>query len=57
MNRSNAYNNMKIILIRGHSITAWTRFEEGGVQKMSVFVHAQVIKTVHAVAKFFPSSC
>ena len=30
--------------IRGHSITTWTRW--GGL-KMSVFVHAQGIKTVH----------
>ena len=38
--------------------------EGGGGQKMSVFVHAQVIKTVHAgegggqkMAKFCPRSC
>ena len=30
--------------IRGHSITTWTSW--GGGQKMSVFVHAQGIKTV-----------
>ena len=30
--------------VGGHSITTWTR---GGGQKMSVFVHAQGIKTVH----------
>ena len=33
--------------IGGHSITTWTRWGGGG-QKMSVFVHAQDIKTVHA---------
>ena len=31
--------------VRGHSITTWTRWGEG--KKMSVFVHAQGIKTVH----------
>ena len=31
----------------GHSITTWTRFMGGGGQKMSAFVHAQGIKTVH----------
>ena len=31
----------------GHSITTWTRWG-GRDQKMSVFVHAQGIKTVHA---------
>ena len=48
---------------RGHSITTWTRWGGGG-QKMSVFVHAQGIKTVHAgegggqkMAKSCPRSC
>ena len=35
-------------VLRGHSITRWTRWGGGGGQKMSVFVHAQGIKTVHA---------
>ena len=36
--------------IRGHSINTWTRVlrGRGGGQKMSVFFHAQGIKTVHA---------
>ena len=33
---------------RGHSISTWTRWVGGGGYKMSVFVHAQGIKTVHA---------
>ena len=52
------------IKARGHSITTWTRWAGGGVQKMSVFVHAQGIKTVHAkggggqkMVKFCPHSC
>ena len=47
-----------------HSITTWTMHCNGGWgQKMSVFVHAQGIKTVHAgggglkMAKFCPRSC
>ena len=36
-------------VLKGHSITTWTRWRRGeGGQKMSVFVHAQGIKTVHA---------
>ena len=31
--------------------------EGGGGQKMSVFVHAQGIKTVQKMAKFCPNSC
>jgi hypothetical protein len=42
-------------IIRGHSITTWTRWREGG-QKMSVFVHAQGIKTVHAGVKTWQNS-
>ena len=38
---------LNVFLIGGHSITTWTRLGGGG-QKMSVFVHAQGIKTVHA---------
>ena len=34
-------------LIKGHSITTWTSWGGGG-QKISVFVNAQGIKTVHA---------
>ena len=48
--------------VRGHSISAWTRW--GGMgQKMSVFVHSQGIKTVQTgsvgqkMAKFSPRSC
>ena len=50
-----------------HSITTWTRLEGVGGRKMSVFVHTQSIKTVHAggggggggskMAKFSPRSC
>ena len=40
------------IMIRGHSITTWTRCSGSGIkveggQKLFVFVHAQGIKTVH----------
>ena len=31
-----------------HSITTWTRLEGVGGRKMSVFVHTQSLKTVHA---------
>ena len=51
--------------VRGHSITTYTymdKMREGG-QKIYVFVHAQVVKTVHAggkggqkMAKFCPLS-
>ena len=54
---------MTIKVLRGHSTTTWTT-RGGGGQKMSIFVHAQGIKTVHAggggvkkMAKLCPRSC
>ena len=36
-------------MLRGHSITTVVeKMRRGGGQKMSVFVHAHVMKTVHA---------
>ena len=38
-----------ISLVRGHSITTYMdKMRWGGGQKISVFVHAQGVKTVHA---------
>ena len=52
-------------IIFNHSFNKYVRGQDegGGGQKMSVFVHAQGIKTVHAggggqkMAKFCPRSC
>ena len=58
-----------LCLLRGNSITTWIRWGRkggkggGGVQKMSIFVHAQGIRIVHVggggqiKAKFYPRSC
>ena len=40
---------LKSFYIRGHSITTYVdKMRGGGGQKMSVFLHGQGIKTVHA---------
>ena len=44
-----SFANYHLYLLWGHSITTWTRWGgEGRGSKMSVFVHAQGIKTIHA---------